>query len=617
MNQYRLLTTLATVLIGSALIGTPAEASVYPTSRTCTAGESWFIDAPISQDYQTEFKDFLRDPRSDRAVRGLSEAIALRKVAKTQTEKWFAEYWISRAFYNMGLPHVAYLGFLAMTRKTPDAELMPIHAAALDCLLRLHQQHSSMEFALPALASLKLELDPGIPEEIKKHSEEVAWDSITAGIQVLIADDRTDPKQIQSLLTLLNGSGAYESFSQGIWAAKQNIHVKTIEHFKNFFTQKTPESLIRHGDTAHLLLARAYYSTEEFELANLEMKAVSRRSNELADSLSELAWADLMAERYSESIGTAMNLEAGGLRHTYEPEAPMVAAMAMNELCQYPDAVNEIQIFKKDYGKLANWVATQADHPETLYQQAVQFVRRKNELPERVAGEWVRTPLFIASQDEINLLFDERDFLPKVGATAGRVQRTMALEILKHARELKPKLKIAKMKLKQGEELPGSIQDSLALLRQQVIHWKRIQLAAPIWVAVSKRFHGTIAPTQSRLIARVNADIKARNLKMLTQLDEIAENIQLIEVEIYNGASQDIIWQNAHPDYKAIAKAMREEHDQVMRSKVWDWGRSLAGAQDGSEIWEDELGSFQANLYDNCSSKDKYLAISKKNRRSS
>jgi hypothetical protein len=173
------------------------------------------------------------------------------------------------------------------------------------------------------------------------------------------------------------------------------------------------------------------------------------------------------------------------------------------------------------------------------------------------------------------------------------------------------------MKLKPGEQLSSSILDSLSLLKQQVTHWRRIQLAAPVWMAVSKRFQGTIAPSQAKLIARINADIKTRNLRMFTQLDEIAENIQLIEVEIYNGASQDIIWQNAHPDYKSIAKAMRDEHNAVMRSKVWDWGRTIAGSNEASEIWEDELGSFQANLYDNCSSKDKYLSISQKRRRSS
>ena len=62
---------------------------------------------------------------------------------------------------------------------------------------------------------------------------------------------------------------------------------------------------------------------------------------------------------------------------------------------------------------------------------------------------------------------------------------------------------------------------------------------------------------EKKLVARINADLDARTLRMLDQLEEIAENVQLIEIEIYNGASHDIIWQNAHPDYKEIAKKMK------------------------------------------------------------
>ena len=50
----------------------------------------------------------------------------------------------------------------------------------------------------------------------------------------------------------------------------------------------------------------------------------------------------------------------------------MVAAMAMNELCQYPDAVREITIFRKNYEKsfkwLENWVANETGHSNLLYQ---------------------------------------------------------------------------------------------------------------------------------------------------------------------------------------------------------------------------------------------------------
>jgi hypothetical protein len=102
---------------------------------------------------------------------------------------------------------------------------------------------------------------------------------------------------------------------------------------------------------------------------------------------------------------------------------------------------------------------------------------------------------------------------------------------------------------------------------------------------------------------------------MHTQLQEIAENNQLIEIEIFQGASQDIIWQNAHPEYKKVAQDLNEDQKKEESAKVWDWGRAPAQSEDGEErveIWEDELGSFKANLFDNCSNKDKYLALKRR-----
>jgi hypothetical protein len=57
-----------------------------------------------------------------------------------------------------------------------------------------------------------------------------------------------------------------------------------------------------------------------------------------------------------------------------------------------------------------------------------------------------------------------------------------------------------------------------------------------------------------------------------------------------------------------MADSLKSDTVQVQASKTWDWGRVPAGEEEG-EVWEDELGSFNANLVDNCSSKDKFLAL--------
>ena len=58
---------------------------------------------------------------------------------------------------------------------------------------------------------------------------------------------------------------------------------------------------------------------------------------------------------------------------------------------------------------------------------------------------------------------------------------------------------------------------------------------------------------------------------------------------------------------------MKDDEARESKEKVWNWGKATFGVteegEDSYEIWEDEVGSFKADLYDNCSSKDKYLSI--------
>ena len=105
------------------------------------------------------------------------------------------------------------------------------------------------------------------------------------------------------------------------------------------------------------------------------------------------------------------------------------------------------------------------------------------------------------------------------------------------------------------------------------------------------------------------------NVQMLREIREVADNNQLIEVEIYNGSSNDIIWQNTHSDYRKIANQMKEEENRGLNEKVWDWGNIQGGLDGSGEIWEDELGSFKATLFDNCKSKNKYLALKRLERK--
>jgi hypothetical protein len=108
------------------------------------------------------------------------------------------------------------------------------------------------------------------------------------------------------------------------------------------------------------------------------------------------------------------------------------------------------------------------------------------------------------------------------------------------------------------------------------------------------RAHTKAAPAErARLVKEIETELAALNLRMSLQLDEVAENLHFVEVEIYQGATQDIIWQNAHPDYKELVLTF-EKRSGPDRARNWSWGSVTGGLAGTYEIWEDELGAFRA-----------------------
>lgn len=583
--------------------------------QACQAGEGWVFSEAISKEMARDFEAFLS--KKIQTVRGFSDGISLRRLPRSEEARLFSEYWISRSLLQGKLFHIAHNGLSSIAARPIVLETLGIQLAALDCLVQIQAHYP--DFTIPAHVITRMR--DYLPYVRETADVRIVWESAGIAVRAKISEGNPQTKEIEYLISLMEGSGAHEALARGFWSAYQGELQATVHNLEIFFNlgqTGLPQSLKKFSDPAHISLARAYYTLGQFTPAAAHLRGVSKSSNELANSLSELSWAFLLDEKYSESIGTAMNLQAGGLRHTFAPEAPMVMAMGLNELCQYPESVRAIQTFRKYYEPSYKWLSSWKNGEKDLYPLAVDFVKKKGNTPDRVASEWVRSPLFLSSQNQINLLFDEKESAIMLGRSGSKEQRKLATEILDIARDLKPKLRQARAKQKPGEKLPGRIMDQLTRLREQIVRFRRLQLAAPVWRTILANYQNQVPGKASQLIARINQDLKSRSLRMLKQLDEIAENLQLIEVEIYNGASQDIIWQNAHPDYKKMAKQLSEERDTVVKEKVWDWGRAPTAVSDeeNAEIWEDELGSFKANLYDNCSSKDKYLAL-KMNRGSS
>lgn len=615
MKMIHSLPLLVMALAATPFASASSPSSVLSSTGACSSSESWTYSPLIERDWQQEFESFLSGHASP--VRGFSQALALRRLGQSPEERVFAEYWISRALYSANLIHVAYDGFNQIASSPVQDSTAGVQLAALKCINTITEQYTSLR----PKESIALRLAGYLAHATKPTDKETLWRFLTQRLLIVLSEERAPKEQANRVIGYLKGSGTYEAFARGVWAAAQADHARTISELKKLQEGSIPDPLKRYSNQIHLLVARAYYSKGNYDQAANQLKQVTKSSNELAKALWELAWAFLSNDRQQEAIGTATNLNVGGMRHTFAPEAPMVMAMALNELCYFPDALRAIESFRRNYEKPYKWL--EAWNPnQSLYPLAINYLKKEKRgrsvaaqdegrIPERVASEWIRSPVFISNQQEINLWLDEKNSGSAMGKAGAHEQRDFAMELKIKAVDLIRRAKKARASIPLTEPLPDSLREELISLKKQFVIFRRIQLAASAWHSVLASHNKKSGVAQAQLIRKINMDLAERNWRMFHQLQEIAENNQLIEVEIYNGASQDIIWQNAHPDYKELAMKFKDEQTKKSAQKVWDWGRTPA-SDEGGEIWEDELGSFKADLYNNCSSKDKYLAIKRR-----
>ncbi len=576
--------------------------------RPCEAGESWSVSMAIEEDWSADDLDDFEGFIAGRInpVQGFADGLALRGKSAASEGRTLGEYWMARALWKQGLLHLAHQGFAALAAKPLKKDRASIQAAALGCLAQIHLQMPSL--GIPAEVAERL---PDYP------SSQPLWDVAMLELRNELAKDNFSRSRADGYLKMLSLSGSQVHLARAMVEQRESHHRAAIEAFKAYFAaNRTVRPLeAKLEDHARVMYARALFSNGQYDAAIEQYKLVSRNSNELANSLSELAWAYLQAGRYTEAIGTAITLQAGGLRHTFTPEAPMVMAMALNEICQYPESVRAINSFRRTYEKPFRWlVAHQKDEAASFYEGALAYIKKSGNVSRVIASEWVRSPVFLSSQAELNLLVDERANGGKIPAAGIAQQNAQIAEILKFIDGFKSRFEFAlKERKNEDDDLPMQITHDLKLLRRKLVTYYRLRKSAPIWRGMIAHQSKQAPAIRSERVAAIHRDLAQRTTRMTTQLEEIAENLQLVEVEIYNGASQDIIWQNAHPEYKELAKKINDDAVKSTREKVWDWGRVTASnseAEDGAtEIWEDELGSFKADLVDNCSSKDKYLAL--------
>lgn len=543
-------------------------------------------------------------------IHRFTQLLTQRRFAKSPLAKATTEYLLGRNFFTAGQLHLAQSAFTQLLTLDSSSEIEGVQLSALECLLQIRRLQPSFQLT-PNVGVAWLRLSRS---ELKTVFERTLQES---AIQLALQFPNAELQK--KLVATLSGASPAEALLRGLIASQQGHHETAAKELRASIPGLKPEIgsswLTKYEDFARLLLSRALYTTKDYAGASQELLKMKRSSNHFADGLGELAWAQLQAGKFGDAVGSAKGLQAGQLKNTFHPEAPMIVAMAFNETCQYPGSLAAVKSFRKHYDDSYQWLQkwiTIGAPDKGLYRAAVTFLRNQGGLPSPIGTEFLRSPAFQSGQREINLTMDERERIQKLNKVAAHEVIHLMESIIELAQNLKPRVQLARMKLKQGDSLPEEIQKDLGVLRSRVVHLRRLQASSQPWRKIVGGFQGQTKAIEARLVSRINKDLGFRSQKMVAQLEEVNENLQFVEIEIFSGASQDIIWQNANPDFKKVAERLQDSASGRSEDSAgaWKWTAAGGGSNDeGGEIWEDELGSYTADLSDNCSNKEKYLAL--------
>lgn len=580
----------------------------------CSGDEIWKYSKEIEPEYRQLLDGFLAGSVSPALA--VAEGIWLQKNAKSPELKLFGVYLKYRALYAENLVHIATSGFNWLAGQPLSTQTIGVQTAALQCLNKIESRYPRLRME-PEVTKL-------LPEYREKHqaltwfgeNQDVVWEAAGRWLRALFSEDGPE-NEIEQALSVLRDGGPHELLASGLQAGRKREFDVAIQKLSKFVqkSKELPPSLTAYMDGAYITLARSYYQTEKYTEASDTFQKVSKGSNEMVRVLNEQTWVNLMKGRYPEALGSALSLQGGGLRTAFSPESLVVMSMSYNELCQYPTAFRTLRLFHRNYRPAFSWLRDwyfsekKKASDTALYTQLVKYLEtEKSRVPKPVLSEWLRSPVFVSYQEEINLLFDEQkaseNFTKKLKEEFVKLRELYQ----KMANKVKSGLADAKEARKKGEQIDDSFKTDLEdfkRFRRTFTHYKD---SLPSFKKILASHDKRKSVLTNQLVTRIDRDLKSRNARMIKRLRHIAETAYLVQVEIFNGASEDIVWKNAHPEYKEFLSKLKDERSRFDSQHVWDWGPAPE-LEDGSiEVWEDELGALKAAIFNNCSSKDRFLA---------
>ncbi len=507
--------------------------------NACSDQETWTFKAFFPNYLQSEFNYF----PDDNKLATLKLANLNRYSHKKNLLKYSAiiNYLEGRTYYKLGLLHLAQRKFFAAIATKPIFSTLPVLISSIACLNKIHSNNPSFNYTNEDLDPIYI-----IPlAQISKSHQNIIFDAITlSAIKKITKDNNLD---ITKDLNILNPNDMRAIYINALYETKIKAYASAIKYFTKYIDAKNyPDILKNKNDVTNLLLGTLFTTLEKNNLAIKYLNNVSTNSPFYPDSILAKSWAYLNLKNLKDAIGTSYNLQTARLKDSFAPDSLMLAAMGFFETCHYPEALSNINYFKKSYFNDYQWLKINKAR-NNLYKDLTEFLEKKSTIPQKIVASWFRTPDFISSQNELNIILDEKNAIKLIYSNLKENKNAHTYfikEIVKNARALKA------LELKK--------------------------------------------------VADLNSLIKTKTNTLFTNLKDVLENISLLEIEILTAASKDIIRGNTENRTPATTKTELIQKKDLDRSEKWEWG-SISGTRMGEEeIWDDELGFLKADLSNRC-----------------
>lgn len=342
-----------------------------------------------------------------------------------------------------------------------------------------------------------------------------------------------------------------------------------------------------------LTLARLYFQKGKYKESYQNYLKVDRSSPLWIQSVIEQAWSQILVGDHIGAAGNMFSLHTEVFKKMYLPESYIVRSVGYLNLCQYGDALHVLtdldSRFKKTHEKLVRFqsenqgTAPYYDLVKTWFSNSNQA--EINSLPRSFVAELAIHPSFTNIQQRINEYDEEISKFNKIITDFSNRDQQLRQRITSNKNELQTlKNQQSSAQTLEKNDLKNAIYEmELQIVNRGKDGLKKNRSAAQARLDNEKNI----------LRNSASHSLKKRYGELVTILEKLLEQEEVLAYEVYSGAGEHIRYQIAGGKIEDRAPAALTPEEK--KSYKWKFR---------GEVWEDEIGHYRSSLKNVCARND-------------